>query len=237
MNENILVVEDEEAMRVAVSDRLRREGYAVDCAADGETGFQKATSLAFDLMIFDITLPHRSGFDLCRDVRSAGLETPILLLSAYHQTVIKTTGFEVGADDYVSKPFDMLELNARVRALLRRSKSGTRKDLPQPFSMQAAEEQPPKVASQGLVRSPMTSGDGKLEDEVEQIAAQKDFSRLAKVIPRLRNRLAQEMQSPQTPGNAGWLGVAEGIIEFLEEVFQGREPRRVPIFKRIGRTL
>jgi DNA-binding response OmpR family regulator len=134
MKENILLVEDEEAMRMVVSDRLRRQGYAVDCAADGETGFRKATSLPFDLMIFDIMLPHRSGLDLCREVRSAGLDTPVLLLSADHQTLVKTTGFEVGADDYVNKPFDMMELNARVEALLRRRSSSQRTNLPQPMS-------------------------------------------------------------------------------------------------------
>jgi CheY-like chemotaxis protein len=229
MKENILLVEDEEAMRMVVGDRLRREGFTVDCAADGETGFRKATTLPFDLMIFDIMLPHRSGLDLCRDVRSAGLGTPILLLSAYHQTVVKTTGFEVGADDYVSKPFDMMELNARVVALLRRSRSSSRKtNSPQPFSTQAAEEQAPGAGSQGLVRPSMASGISKPEGEIEQVAGRKDFSRLVEIIPRLRNLLAKEMQSPQTPRKASWLGVAEGLIEFLEEFFEGHEPCNTP---------
>src|SRR5690349_6034802 len=117
MRENILLVEDEQALQMIIGDRLRKEGYLVDCASDAETGFSKATSQPFDLMIFDIMLPHRSGLDLCQDVRGAGLTTPILLLSAHQQTVIKTVGFEVGADDYMTKPFDMLELNARIESL------------------------------------------------------------------------------------------------------------------------
>lgn len=229
MKENILLVEDEEAMRMVVSDRLRREGYDVDCAADGEIGFQKATSLPFDLMIFDIMLPHRTGLDLCRDVRRAGLGAPILLLSAYQQTVVKTTGFEVGADDYLSKPFDMLELNVRVEALLRRSRASSRRtDLSQPISTQAAEGLPPKVANQGLVPTPMMSAGSTLQEEIKkQIGCQSDFSRLAEVIPRLRQLLANKVQRPQTPQDASWLGVAEGIIRFLEELFQSRESHGV----------
>lgn len=120
MNENILLVEDEEALRMTLSDRLRSEGYVVDFAADGNEGLSKATGLPFDLIILDVMLPHRSGFDVCRDIRKAGLATPILLLTARDQTMDKVFGFRLGADDYVTKPFDTLELIARVEALLRR---------------------------------------------------------------------------------------------------------------------
>jgi two-component system alkaline phosphatase synthesis response regulator PhoP len=121
MNECILLVEDEEGLRMTLSDRLRSEGYAVDFAADGDEGLSKATSLPFDLIILDIMLPNRSGLDVCRDVRVAGLATPILLLTARDQTADKVIGLKLGADDYVTKPFDTLELMARVEALLRRS--------------------------------------------------------------------------------------------------------------------
>jgi two-component system alkaline phosphatase synthesis response regulator PhoP len=121
MNENILLVEDEEALRMTLSDRLSNEGYLVDCALDGQDGYVKATSEAFDLIILDVMLPKRTGFDICRDVRRAGLATPIMLLTARGQTVDKVVGFKLGADDYVTKPFDMLELVARVEALLRRA--------------------------------------------------------------------------------------------------------------------
>jgi two-component system, OmpR family, alkaline phosphatase synthesis response regulator PhoP len=121
MNDSILLVEDEEALRMTLSDRLRGEGYTVDFAADGDQGFDKATTLPFDLIILDIMLPHRNGFDLCRDIRQAGLATPILLLTARGQTAEKVVGLKLGADDYVTKPFDTLELMARIEALLRRA--------------------------------------------------------------------------------------------------------------------
>lgn len=121
MNANILLVEDEEALRMTLSDRLQSEGYVVDLAADGEQGFDKATRLPFDLIILDIMLPGRNGFDLCRDIRRAGLATPILLLTARGQTIDKVVGLKLGGDDYVTKPFDTLELMARIEALLRRA--------------------------------------------------------------------------------------------------------------------
>lgn len=92
----------------------------VDFAIDGEEGKEKATHLPFDLIILDIMLPHRSGLDICMDIRRAGLATPILLLTARGQTSDKVVGFKLGADDYVTKPFDTLELMARIEALLRR---------------------------------------------------------------------------------------------------------------------
>jgi len=120
MNENILIVEDEESLRNLLGDRLRSEGYTIDVAVDGEQGFEKATQLPFDLIILDIMLPGRSGLEICTDIRRAGLATPILLLTARGQTSDKVAGFKLGADDYVTKPFDTLELMARIEALLRR---------------------------------------------------------------------------------------------------------------------
>jgi two-component system alkaline phosphatase synthesis response regulator PhoP len=120
MNESILLVEDEEALRMTLSDRLRSEGYVVDCAVDGNDGLDKATRMAFDLIILDVMLPRKSGFDVCRDIRHAGVATPILLLTARGQTVDKVVGLKLGADDYVTKPFEMMELTARIEALLRR---------------------------------------------------------------------------------------------------------------------
>jgi two-component system, OmpR family, alkaline phosphatase synthesis response regulator PhoP len=121
MKENILLVEDEEGLRMTLSDRLRSEGYVMDFAADGDEAFEKATRMPFDLIILDIMLPGRNGFDLCRDIRAAGLATPILLLTARGQTIDKLLGFKLGADDYVTKPFDTLELIARIERLFRRS--------------------------------------------------------------------------------------------------------------------
>jgi two-component system alkaline phosphatase synthesis response regulator PhoP len=121
MRGNVLFVEDEEALRMTVGDRLRKEGYAVESAANGEEGFEKATQLPFDLIILDVMLPKKNGFDVCRDIREAGLITPILMLTARGQTSDKVNGLKIGADDYVTKPFNMQELMARVEALLRRA--------------------------------------------------------------------------------------------------------------------
>jgi two-component system, OmpR family, alkaline phosphatase synthesis response regulator PhoP len=123
MNDSILLVEDEPALRMTLGDRLRKEGYAVDCAVDGAEGFEKATALPFDLILLDVMLPGKSGFTVCEDIRKAGLITPILMLTALGQTSDKVKGLRIGADDYVTKPFHMQELMARVEALLRRAPS------------------------------------------------------------------------------------------------------------------
>jgi two-component system alkaline phosphatase synthesis response regulator PhoP len=120
MNESILLIEDERALRATLSDRLRSEGYVVDTAEDGQEGFDKAANLPFDLIILDVMLPRRSGLDVCRDIRKAGMATPILILTVRNETVDKVVGLKLGADDYVTKPFEASELMARVEALLRR---------------------------------------------------------------------------------------------------------------------
>src|SRR3989338_491758 len=121
MADNIMFVEDEEALRMTLGDRLRNEGYVVDYSSDGDEGFEKATLLSFDLIILDIMLPRRDGLILCRDIRESGIITPILMLTARGQTTDKVTGLKIGADDYVTKPFNMQELLARIEALLRRA--------------------------------------------------------------------------------------------------------------------
>jgi two-component system, OmpR family, alkaline phosphatase synthesis response regulator PhoP len=135
MNEYILLVEDEEALRMTLGDRLRSEGYVVDLACDGKEGFDKAISVPFDLIIMDVMLPHRSGLDVCRDIRNAGLATPVLVLTARDQTMDKVLGLKLGADDYVTKPFDTLELMARVEALLRRLPSRPKQSIYQAGSL------------------------------------------------------------------------------------------------------
>jgi DNA-binding response OmpR family regulator len=118
--ENILLVEDEQALQMIVGDRLRKDGYLVHFASDGETGFRKATSQNFDLVILDMMLPRRNGIDLCRDIRGMGLTTPVLMLTARREAEDMAAAFSAGADAYVTKPFDMLELSAHVQALVRR---------------------------------------------------------------------------------------------------------------------
>lgn len=121
MDERILVVEDEEALLMTISDRLASEGYQVDGARDGDEGLRKAESGRYDLITLDVMLPKKSGFDVCRDLRQKGITTPILMLTARGQTVDKVVGLKLGADDYLTKPFETLELLARIEALLRRA--------------------------------------------------------------------------------------------------------------------
>ena len=120
MSGTILLVEDEAALRMTLGDRLRKEGYVVDCAGDGEEGLQKATQQPFDLIVLDVMLPRLDGFEVCRHLRDAGRDTPVLMLTARDRTADKVAGLRGGADDYVTKPFKMPELLARVGALLRR---------------------------------------------------------------------------------------------------------------------
>ena len=117
----ILLVEDELGLVMTLSDRLTSEGYAVVTAQDGETGLARATNETFDLIILDVMLPHRGGFDVCRDLRQRGVGTPIIMLTARGQITDKVVGLKIGADDYVTKPFEMMELLARVEAQLRRA--------------------------------------------------------------------------------------------------------------------
>jgi two-component system alkaline phosphatase synthesis response regulator PhoP len=121
MSGSILLVEDEYALRMTLGDRLREEGYIVDAAVDGEEGLSKATRGAFDLIVLDVMLPRLDGFAVCKSLRAAGLATPVLMLTARGRTNEKVTGLKIGADDYVTKPFNMAELLARVGALLRRA--------------------------------------------------------------------------------------------------------------------
>jgi two-component system alkaline phosphatase synthesis response regulator PhoP len=121
MAESLLLVEDESALRMTLGDRLRKEGFIVDSANDGEEGLNKATKLPFDLIVLDIMLPRLDGFAVCRSIRDAGLITPVLMLTARGRTADKVNGLKIGADDYVTKPFKMEELVARIRALLRRA--------------------------------------------------------------------------------------------------------------------
>ena len=117
----ILLVEDEEGLVITLSDRLQSEGFDVTVARDGVEGFDLAANHSFELIILDIMLPKKNGFDVCRDLRQKNIETPILMLTAKGETIDKVLGLKLGADDYLTKPFEIMELLARVEALLRRS--------------------------------------------------------------------------------------------------------------------
>jgi two-component system alkaline phosphatase synthesis response regulator PhoP len=117
----ILLVEDEEGLILTLTDRLQSEGFEVVSAADGERGFELASSGDFDLIVLDVMLPEKNGYDVCRDLRRNGIETPVLMLTAKGETIDKVLGLKLGADDYLTKPFEVIELLARIEALLRRS--------------------------------------------------------------------------------------------------------------------
>jgi two-component system alkaline phosphatase synthesis response regulator PhoP len=122
MNSQILLVEDEPGLSLTVSDLLTAEGYHVDTAADGPTGLKKGAERGLDLIILDVMLPGKNGFDVCRELRQQGCDTAILMLTAKTQVMDRVVGLKLGADDYLAKPFDPAELLARVEALLRRVK-------------------------------------------------------------------------------------------------------------------
>jgi DNA-binding response OmpR family regulator len=117
----ILVVEDEPPIASALEDDLKLEGYEVEVVRDGDTASRRAREQSFDLIILDVMLPHKDGFEVCRELRRAGLRMPVILLTAKTQESDKVLGLELGADDYVTKPFSPRELRARVKAALRRT--------------------------------------------------------------------------------------------------------------------
>ena len=122
MARRILVVEDEPTLAMAVVDRLEAEGYAVDLATSGELALERAAADTFDLVMLDIMLPGQDGFEVCRQLRQQRLDMPILMLTARSLVLDKVVGLKLGADDYVTKPFDFAELLVRVEALLRRTR-------------------------------------------------------------------------------------------------------------------
>jgi two-component system alkaline phosphatase synthesis response regulator PhoP len=117
----LLLIEDEPGLVMTLTDRLAREGYAIEASADGESGLERAAGEAFDLVLLDVMLPRLNGFDVLKELRRRGVETPVIMLTARGQVVDKVVGLKLGADDYVTKPFEMVELLARIEAKLRRA--------------------------------------------------------------------------------------------------------------------
>jgi len=123
----ILIIEDEDSIRLALEDDFRHEGFKVETAADGRIGFRKAMDKNINMIILDIMLPEMNGFDICTKLRMQGIKTPIIMLTAKGQEIDRVLGLELGADDYVTKPFSPRELHARVKAIFRRME----KDVPE----------------------------------------------------------------------------------------------------------
>jgi CheY-like chemotaxis protein len=225
MDTNILLVEDEQALLMTLGDRLRKEGYRVDCAGDGQTGSQRAISDRFDLVILDLMLPRRSGLDVCRDIRHAGLRTPVLMLTALREPEHMVAGLKAGADDYVSKPFEMPELSARVEALLRRSPASrpTCWDPRSPSSLWPRFSGTLDIGHATSVDSGSEASaylSSELPEEFYRHLNAKDAEWLSKAVSRMRQRLAQEQGMPRTPEKELYLDAEEGIIDFLEELLE-----------------
>lgn len=128
MKQKILVVDDEPNMTRGLRDNLEFEGYEVDTASDGDAGLKSIVAGRYDLVLLDVMMPNLSGFDVCRKVREAGLDVPIIFLTAKGEEIDKVVGLELGSDDYITKPFSVRELLARVKAILRRKTSAPEKD-------------------------------------------------------------------------------------------------------------
>ena len=124
----ILIIEDDPAILKGLTTSLEAENYKIKSQLDGEKGYQFAKTEIVDLIILDIMLPSKNGLDICRDLRKSGVNTPILMLTSKKEEIDKVLGFEIGADDYVTKPFSIRELQARIKAILRR-KSDLPKDI------------------------------------------------------------------------------------------------------------
>jgi DNA-binding response OmpR family regulator len=123
----ILVVEDEPDIAMLLADDLRLEGHEVEVVGDGQAASERGRESGWDLIVLDVMLPKKDGFDVCRELRKAGVRTPIILLTAKSHEAEKIMGLDLGADDYVTKPFNPRELRARIRAVLRRTEG----DLPE----------------------------------------------------------------------------------------------------------
>lgn len=121
----ILIVEDEPNMRIGLKDNLEFEGYKADIAEDGEEALYKIRNNAYNLVLLDVMLPKKSGFDVCKTIRKDGIKVPVILLTAKGEEIDKVLGLELGADDYVTKPFSLRELLARIKAVLRRGGTET----------------------------------------------------------------------------------------------------------------
>ena len=126
---NILLIEDEDGLIMTIQDRLQEEKFYVETASDGQLGFEKAKNGTFDVIILDLMLPKKDGLEVCKDLRKLEIHTPIIMLTAKGQTIDKVLGLKLGADDYMQKPFEMMELLARVEVQLRKKKNIHHKEI------------------------------------------------------------------------------------------------------------
>jgi two-component system response regulator VicR len=125
MSKKLLVVEDDKNISYIITENAKAEGYECDAAFDGEDGLDKALNNQYDLIILDLMLPKMDGFEICRNIRQTGITTPVIIVTAREEEVDKILGLELGADDYITKPFSVKEMFARIKANIRRSSAET----------------------------------------------------------------------------------------------------------------
>jgi DNA-binding response OmpR family regulator len=209
----ILVVEDNRSLLLGLKDNLELDGYEVVTADTGELGLARAVQIRPDGIILDLMLPDVSGFDVCRSLRERGIQTPVLMLSARRQDTDKMRGLELGADDYVTKPFNIVELLARMRALLRRASTPQKSleayrldDVELDFRLMRARRNSRPIALSGLEfevlrylvlrRGEIVSREQLLHD-VWGYATPPVTRSVDNIIARLRQKLERRPESPQ----------------------------------------
>ena len=149
----ILIVDDEPSMREGLADNLEFEGYQTEMAANGKEGLDMIMSRKYDLVVLDVMMPEMSGFDVCKELRKRNIAVPVILLTAKGEEIDKVLGLELGADDYITKPFSLRELIARIKAILRRAQPST------------SSEHTEKYVTIGLMQVDFTNYKAKVEDK------------------------------------------------------------------------
>jgi DNA-binding response OmpR family regulator len=191
----ILIAEDERSIAIAIEDDLTLNGYQVEVVGDGDAASRRAREAGFDLVVLDVMLPLKTGFDVCREVRRAGVTVPILMLTARAQESDKVMGLDLGADDYLTKPFSPHELRARIRALLRRV---------------AARSEPKQVFAFAGFEVDFTRGELRRSGQPLEISAL-EFKLLAAFIRNRGRLLSRDQLLDEVWGNG--LSVTERVVD------------------------
>jgi DNA-binding response OmpR family regulator len=191
----ILIAEDEPSIAIAIEDDLTLDGYEVEVVGDGDAASRRARDAGFDLVVLDVMLPLKTGFDVCREVRRAGVTVPILMLTARAQESDKVMGLDLGADDYLTKPFSPHELRARIRALLRRA---------------AARPEPKQVFAFADFEVDFTRGELRRSGQPLEISAL-EFKLLGAFIRNRGRLLSRDQLLDEVWGNG--LSVTERVVD------------------------
>lgn len=205
----VLLVEDERKVASFIARSLRENLYAVDVAETGEKALDLVTSSNYDLVLLDIRLPKLSGIDVCREIREAGIETPVLMLTARSLVEQRVEGLDAGADDYLTKPFALAELHARVRALTRR---GFHKGGPKLHVADLELDRPRRIVRRGPIQIPLTfkefallellmirSPEPVLRSEIIEHVWSHNFDTETNIVEVYINRLRQKIEQEQSP--------------------------------------